>query len=232
MKSDRTSHAGPATYRQHKNPGVQLPDYYRTVAEDVIAFCGQNSGGVWVDLGSGPGGLGLALLEKVPKGTVVFVDPKADALRRALDAARQRSFASRAVAVVGSAESIPLPDEAVDVVVSRGSFYFWQDRAQGLREVRRILRTGGRAMIGGGLGSAYPQWARQEFIRRRRESVKSPEAAREFTEARSPHTFRRLATESGLSSFEVVGEGGLGADAPNTGIGIWLQFTKDATSDI
>jgi hypothetical protein len=82
-------------------------------------------------------------------------------------------------------------------------------------------------MIGGGLGSNYPQWARQELIRRRRESAKSPEAARKFAEARSPETFHRLAVEAELPSFKVVGEGGLGADDPNTGIGIWLQFTKD-----
>ena len=208
-----------------------LPDYYQTVAEDVIAFCGNQGDRIWVDLGTGPGGLGLALLEKVPDGTMVLMDPNADALRRALDAARQHGVGSRVVAVVGSAESIPLPHESVDVVVSRGSFYFWRDRAQGLKEVYRILRPGGQAMIGGGLGSGYPQWARQEFIRRRRESAKSPEEARKFAEARSPETFRRLAAEAGLHSFEVVGEGGLTADDPNTGIGIWLRFTKEAAND-
>ncbi len=208
-----------------------LPDYYQTVAEDVIAFCGDQRGRIWVDLGTGPGGLGLALLEKISETTMVLMDPNVDALRRALDAARQRGFASRVVAVIGSAETIPLLDESVDVVVSRGSFYFWRDRAQGLREVYRILRPGGRAMIGGGLGSGYPQWARQEFIRRRRESAKGPEAKREFNEARSSETFRRLATEAGLASFEVIGEGGLAADDPNIGIGIWLRFRKKAAND-
>ncbi|MFW6155628.1 MAG: class I SAM-dependent methyltransferase [Planctomycetota bacterium] len=209
----------------------KLPDFYLTVAEDVIAFCGDQDGRVWVDLGTGPGGLGLALLEKIPQGTMVMMDPNADALAHALDAARQRGVVSRTVAVVGSAEAIPLPDASVDVVVSRGSFYFWQDRAGGLREVHRILRPGGRAMIGGGLGSAYPRWARQEFIRRRRESAKDPEAAKEFAEARSPEMFHHLATEAGLPSFEVIGEGGLTSDDPNTGIGIWLRFTKEAAND-
>jgi SAM-dependent methyltransferase len=211
---------------------VDLPDYYKTVAQDVIDFCGSSGGRVWVDLGSGAGPLGLALLETLSESTMILMDPDADALRHGLDSARERGSAARVVAVVGAAESMPLPDESVDVVVSRGSFYFWKDRARGLREVRRILRPGGRAMIGGGLGSGYPQWARQEFIRRRRESVAAngPEAAREFAEARSPETFRRLAAEAGLPSFEVVGEGGLGLDDPNTGIGIWLQFTKEAAN--
>jgi SAM-dependent methyltransferase len=219
-----------AVCRQGGRPNATLPDYYETVALDVIAFCGSRGGRVWVDLGSGAGGLGLTLLEELPEGIMVLMDPDGQVLCRALESARDRGLSVRAVAIVGSAESIPLPDESVDVVVSRGSFYFWRDRAQGLREVWRILRPGGRAMIGGGLGSRYPQWARQEFIRRKREAAtaKGPEAAREFTEARSPETFRRLAIEAGLPSFEVVGEGSLGADDPNTGIGIWLRLTKEA----
>ncbi len=208
-----------------------LPDHYLTVAEDVIAFCGDQDDRVWVDLGTGPGDLGLALLEKIARATMVLMDPNADALCRALDAARRRGLASRTVAVVGSAEAMPLPDQSVDVVVSRGSFYFWRDRARGLREVCRILRPGGRAMIGGGLGRGYPQWARQAFIRRRRGSARSPEQARAFAEARSPRTFRRLAIEAGLPSFEVTGEGGLTADDPNTGIGVWLLFTKETVND-
>jgi len=209
----------------------ELPDYYQTVAKDVVTFCGDQGDCIWVDVGSGSGGLALALLGEVSLGTMVLLDPNGTALRRALEAARERGYASRAVAVVGSAEAIPLPDESVDLVVSRGSFYFWQDRAQGLREIWRILRPGGRAMIGGGLGSCYPRWARREFTRRRRESIvaKGPEAAREFARARSPATFRRLATEAGLPSFKVVGEGGLAAEDPNTGIGIWLQVVKETS---
>jgi len=197
----------------------------------MIDYCGSSGGRAWVDLGSGPGGVGLALLERMHDVVVVLMDPDSEALGRALDSARQRGLSARAVAVVGSAESIPLPDESVDIVVSRGSFYFWQDRAQGLGEVWRVLRPGGRAMIGGGLGRRYPPWARQEFIRRRRESVaaRGPQAVREFVDARRPETFRRLAVEAGLPAFEIVGDGGLGPDEPDTGIGIWLRMAKETS---
>jgi len=210
-----------------------LPDYYQTVAEDVIEFCGEQGGRVWVDLGTGSGGLGLALLEKIPDSVMTLIDPEPDALRRALGGAKERGILSRSIAVIGSAESMPLPDESVDVVVSRGSFYFWKDRTQGLREVWRVLRPGGRAMIGGGLGSSYPQWARLEFIRRQRQSqeCKGPDAVRAFREARSPATFHRLATEAGLSAFEVIGEGGQEPDSRNAGVGIWLRIRKDAAHD-
>ncbi|MFW5882483.1 MAG: class I SAM-dependent methyltransferase [Planctomycetota bacterium] len=203
-----------------------LPDHFPSVAHDVIAYCGDGSGRVWVDLGSGAGGLGFALLDRLRDATLVLVDPNADTAGQALAAARRRGVAARVVVVIAPAEAIPLAEGSVDVVVSRGSFYFWSDRAQGLREVWRILRPGGRAMIGGGLGSAYPAWARREFIRRRRASARSPDEVRAFAEARSPETFGRLADEAGLAACEVLGEGGLSADDPNAGLGIWLRFAK------
>lgn len=207
----------------------QLPDYYATVARDVIDFCGPEGGRVWVDFGSGGGNVALALLESLPDSVIVLVDPNAKALGNGLWAARERGFQGRVVAVEGAAERIPMPDDSVDVVVSRGSIFFWKDRPAGVREVYRILRPGGKAMLGGGLGKTYPAWARREFIRRRRESTAAdgPEAAREFAEARNPETFRSLAVEAGLPSFEVIGEGGLGPDEPETGLGIWVRFAKE-----
>ena len=96
---------------EDQNP---LPDYYGTVAEDLLAFCGSSGGRVWVDLGSGAGGIGLALAERVLGGTMVLMDPNADALGRSLSDAERRGLASRVVPVVGSVEKMPLPDACID----------------------------------------------------------------------------------------------------------------------
>lgn len=203
----------------------ELPAQYPYVVEDIVTLCRPRPG-VWLDIGSGSGSLGLALAARSTESVVVLLDPRAEALERALVAASGQGLRSRVVAVIGSAEKMPLPDACVDLVVSRGSIFFWQDRAQGIREAYRVLRPGGEAMIGGGLGRGYPAWARAEFIRRQRESQrrKGPEAMRKFREARSRETFERLAREAGLSRFAVLGEGGLDEDAPDTGVGIWLRF--------
>ena len=182
----------------------ELPDYYKCVARDVVRYCQPNEG-VWVDLGCGAGPLALALARRT-ESVFVLVDPDREALCRALREADRSGLRTRFVPVVGIAESIPLADASVDLVVSRGSVFFWNDRPAGLREVCRILRPGAKAMIGGGLGSTYPCWARQEFIRRRWEGVRKqgPQAVRRFQEARSPHTFSAWAREAGLTNFEVI----------------------------
>jgi len=138
----------------------------------------------------------------------------------------RRSFC--AVAVVSPAEAMPLADASVDLVVSRGSIFFWRDPAAGVREAYRVLRRGGKAMLGGGLGSGYPVGAREVFMRRRYEGVlkEGPEAVRCFQELRRPETFRWWAVEAGLMDFDVAGEGGLSPEDARAGLGIWLRFTK------
>jgi ubiquinone/menaquinone biosynthesis C-methylase UbiE len=205
----------------------KLPDYYECVARDVVTMCGRQDG-VWVDLGSGEGPLAFAL-SKFTDSVLVLVDPNREPLARAVRRARELGLSGRTVAVVAQAESLPFADESVDLVVSRGSIFFWGDRLAGVREVHRVLRRGGKAMLGGGLGKTYPLWARREFIRRRRESVRKHgrDAVRAFEEVRSRDTFRRWAEEAGLEDFQVVGEAALPEDDPNTGLGLWLIFGKE-----
>jgi len=210
----------------------RLPDVYPYVASDILEGC-RPEAGVWVDLGSGSGGVGLAVAcsgdAAAAESTIVFLDPDAEALVQALQRGREKGLGNRLVAVVGVAEDMPLPDNSVDLVFSRGSVFFWKDPAQGVREIHRVLRPGGKAMIGGGRGSKYPEWARREFMRRRQGNRKanSPQA-KEFARLRDPKTFGQWAKDAGIPDFEVVGQGALPPDDPRAGAGIWLKFTKQA----
>ena len=195
----------------------ELPDWFGPIAEDVLRRY-EPEEGVWVDLGSGSGGLGLELARR-SRSTIVLVDPDADALKRGLEHARDCGLSGRVAAVVAKAEEMPIPDKSVELVVSRGSIFFWKDKVAGLREINRILRPGGKAMLGGGLGSSYPRWAREEFWRRRLEGVhkQGPEAVRRFEHVRDGETFRTWAKDAGLVDFDVITE------SPGT----WLIFTKE-----
>jgi len=195
----------------------ELPDCYRYVAQDLINRCKLREG-VWVDLGSGWGGLALALAQ-MTRSVLVLVDPDIGALRRASLQCKAAGLGRRVLIIAGRAENLPLADHSADLVVSRGSVFFWEDQPTGLREVYRILRRGGKAVIGGGLGSLYPQWARKEFIRRRLKGVrrKGPAAVRRFRGQRKPSKFTRWAHEAELNEFELLRENGLG---------IWLAFEK------
>jgi len=205
----------------------ELPDFYETIAEEILCEC-QPREGIWLDLGAGSGGVGLALAKRT-HSIIILIDPNKGALQEALKKARRSELDKSIIAIGAQAESIPISDNCINLVTSRGSIFFWQNKPQGISEVYRILRPGGVAMIGGGLGASYPQWARQEFIRRRHEGVKrkGAEAYRRFKEERSTQTFRQIAQEAGLVNFEVDGNGGAGPDNPQAGLGIWLRFSKE-----
>jgi len=210
-----------------RKPEQKLPDYYACVARDVLEMCCPQDG-VWVDLGCGEGPLAFALA-KLSSSVLILIDPNREALARAVANARELGLNGRTVAVFGKAESLPLADDSIDLVVSRGSIFFWDDRPAGVGEVYRVLCPGGKAMLGGGLGNTYPLWARREFIRRRREGVRKQgaDAVRAFQEVRSRDAFRRWAKDAGLEDFEVVGEAALPEDDPGTGLGLWLIFEKE-----
>jgi len=195
----------------------ELPDWFGPVAEDVIEYC-RPEPGVWVGLGCGSGGLAFALAQR-SDSTILLTDPNAEVLGKAVVRARAAGLTGRVIPVISCAEKLPLPDDSVDLVASRGSIFFWDDPPQGLREVWRVLRPGCRAMIGGGLGSSYPDWAREEFYRRRNAAVRAEgeEAVRNWDEPRRPEWRAAQARAAGI-------EAALIEPGPP---GRWLLFEKE-----
>jgi len=94
-----------------------------------------------VDVGCGTGRLLRKARERWPHSQLVGVDPAECMVKKA------RQMMPDSVFMVGPAESIPLPDASVDLVFSTTSFHHWSDQVQGIREVRRILRPGGRFFL-------------------------------------------------------------------------------------
>jgi SAM-dependent methyltransferase len=205
-----------------------LPDRYPHVVQDVLKHCSPKRG-FWVDLGAGKGQLAIPLIEATGN-PVVMVDPNAKALAEGLLAARKKGLESRLVAVVGAAERLPFPDESVDLVVSRGSIFFWEDPSKGLREVYRVLHPGGKAYIGGGAGSGYSKEAAGKLVEDRKKKMQGEEAAkwRQFVALRRPEQMREWAVNAELSKFRILGKGAIAADDPRVGQGVWLLFEKPA----
>ena len=104
-------------------------------------------GQVVVDLGCGAGTDLLIAAQMVgPEGRAIGVDMTSSMLERARESAREMGLEN--VELHQSLiESLPLPDESVDVVISNGVIDLVPDKEAVFSELDRVLRPGGRLQI-------------------------------------------------------------------------------------
>ena len=97
---------------------------------------------VVLDVGCGTGRLLRKVKERWPTAQLIGVDAAAGMINKA------RQLMPYATFYVSKAESLPLPDDSVDLALSTASFHHWQDKEKALREIKRVLRLGGRFYLG------------------------------------------------------------------------------------
>ena len=100
-----------------------------------------------LDIGCGAGVDCLVAASLVgPGGTVVGIDVTEPMIERARANLPRGPF-SDVRFLLAEGEQIPLPDFAVDVVISNGAINLSPDKALVLSEIYRVMRTGGRLMM-------------------------------------------------------------------------------------
>lgn len=117
------------------------------VTEQMLGLCRLAPGDRVLELACGPGGVGLAAAERVaPGGEVVLSDvvPEMTAIASARAAAvGLTNVTTRELDL----ERIDAPDGSFDVVLCREGLMLVPDPARAAREIRRVLRHGGRAAL-------------------------------------------------------------------------------------
>jgi SAM-dependent methyltransferase len=121
----------------------------RPAVAAAVEATGLTAGQVAADVGFG-GGVGLPmLLDRVgPGGHVHGVEMSATMVARARQVHRAAVAAGRLSVQEGRLEALPLPDAAVDGLVTTNTVYFVDDLDAVHRELARVLRPGGRAVVG------------------------------------------------------------------------------------
>ncbi len=133
---------------------------YPLIADQIVQYTGITKG-TCLDVGCGPGYLGAALA-RITDLHLMFLDQSEAMLELCEHTIDENDLRGRAGLLPGDVGSLALPDGSVDLIISRGSIFFWDNLPQAFAEMYRVLASGGTTFIGGGFGNA----AVKESIRR------------------------------------------------------------------
>ena len=115
----------------------------RLVARDFIAWLDLPPRLRWLDVGCGTGALSAGILAAAEPEALIGVDPS----EGFLVLARTQTKDARVRFEPGDAHSLPLADGAVDAAVSGLVLNFVPDQPRALREMMRVVRSGGTVAL-------------------------------------------------------------------------------------
>ena len=185
---------------------------YAYYADQIIEKTGIATG-ICLDVGCGGGYLGLALAEATSLD-VIFLDKSPEMLRCAAENIYSRDMCVRHRIIRSEVQQIPLDDASIDLVVSRGSVPFWAELATSFREILRVLKPGGRAYIGGGLG---PPELRESL--RAQVHKHNPEWHKRGNSIphRENSEYREALLAAGIGRFTIT----------RSDVGMWIEFGRE-----
>ena len=111
-----------------------------------ILKAGISSGRV-LELGPGPGYLGLEWLQETENTTLVGVDISPAMIAVAERNRKEYRLQERAEYLHATVMDIPLENESVDAVFSNGSLHEWENPGRVIDEIYRVLKPGGKFFI-------------------------------------------------------------------------------------
>ena len=189
---------------------------YPVIADQIIARTGVTRG-ICLDIGCGGGYLGAALA-RITDLFVHFLDNSAEMLAIAGRTINENGLQTRADTRQGAVSSIPLPDASVDLAVSRGSIFFWENLPRAFQEIYRVVAPNGWAYVGGGFGSKElkANIVREMATRGQNGDPFSNKVRRNLSSETRAHFETALKT-AGIDSFSIL---------HGNDIGLWIVLRK------
>ncbi|PIV57158.1 class I SAM-dependent methyltransferase [Candidatus Desantisbacteria bacterium CG_4_10_14_0_8_um_filter_48_22] len=116
------------------------------IETDLIIKSGINKG-LSLEIGPGPGYLGLEWLKKTAGTTLVSLEISPDMIKIASRNAKEYGLENRVKFVQGIGQQMPFEDNLFDNVFTNGSLHEWKEPGKVFNETFRVLKPGGRYLV-------------------------------------------------------------------------------------
>jgi ubiquinone/menaquinone biosynthesis C-methylase UbiE len=186
---------------------------YPVIADRIIERCAVEDG-LCIDVGSGPANLAVAVTKRTSLVTYAM-DFSPNIFPMAMENIIAAGLTGRITPIVGDVHRMPFQESAAMLVVSRGSMRFWKNKPVAFREIRRVLRPGGKGYIGGGAGSTELS----EEIGRRMGAIDKGWDKRPKFKYRKNNVpyFEGVMAKAGFNRYEII----------NDDSGFWIYVEKE-----
>jgi ubiquinone/menaquinone biosynthesis C-methylase UbiE len=124
---------------------------YPVIAKQIVERTNIKEG-ICIDLGTGTGALARAIA-KITNLKVYALDISNDMLKLTEKYIKEEGLEGKIIPILGDVHKLPFKDNFADLIISRGSMFFWNDKIKAFKEIYRVLKPDGMAYIGGGFGN-------------------------------------------------------------------------------
>lgn len=138
--------SGEATVEMYDKFMKRRRDYGGWVDTESVLKAGIDKG-LALEIGPGPGYLGLEWLKKTENTSLRTLEISLDMIKIAEKNAIDYNFQNRIKNIHGNALEMPFEDNMFDGVFSNGSLHEWADPVKVFNEIYRVLKTGGKYCI-------------------------------------------------------------------------------------
>jgi len=140
---DRTARkpSGKLGISHFKDPKRNLVEFDRT-----LQLLGVGKDDVFLDIACGGGILLKMALATVKRGW--GIDHSRDMVKTARQNVDEQGYSERGNIIYGSADTLPWPDRVFSCAAVVNAFYFFENPRDVLKEIQRVLKPGGRFVIG------------------------------------------------------------------------------------
>ncbi|MBN2505668.1 MAG: class I SAM-dependent methyltransferase [Verrucomicrobia bacterium] len=218
VRPDHAAFSAAQAERMRHVAATALAPVYPFLADYIVdRFDLADRAGIGVDIGGGSGRLVVELCRRTPRYYWINTDLNTHHAAAFWRETLTNGCAHRVALLFADAQHLPFRDDYADLIVSRGSFPFWDDPQRGFAEVYRVLKPGGQALIGRGFPPNVPLDVARQI--RRNQSKGEPK----YDVRQSVEQLRRHMAHLRIDDHEIFRPR---SDQAEVNYGVWVRFSK------